>query len=94
MAPRQRVWTLVGTPPRRGSTSCLGQFATAFVVDRTDEPVTHPGLVRGAAAVKIHPTVTLFAAGKVETPGWSGPGVSGEAMLVAGRGFEPLTFGL
>ena len=32
--------------------------------------------------------------GKVETPGWSGPGVSGEAMLVAGRGFEPLTFGL
>ena len=32
--------------------------------------------------------------GKRRTPGWSGPGVQVDAKLVAGRGFEPLTFGL
>jgi hypothetical protein len=27
-------------------------------------------------------------------PGWSGPGFRVDSVLVAGRGFEPLTFGL
>ena len=31
---------------------------------------------------------------KRKNPGWSGPGVLVECDLVAGRGFEPLTFGL
>ncbi|MEA2619518.1 MAG: hypothetical protein QOC97_291, partial [Chloroflexota bacterium] len=29
-----------------------------------------------------------------KNPGWSGPGFKVNAVLVAGRGFEPLTFGL
>ena len=31
---------------------------------------------------------------KRKNPGWSGPGFKVYAVLVAGRGFEPLTFGL
>ena len=72
----------------RGASSSSSRYRQAAPMRRARPTagIERGRLTHGAAPDRIE--------GKRRTPGWSGPGVQVEAVLVAGRGFEPLTFGL
>ena len=86
--------TTPGSSPRRRHE--LGHPQPQVIIDPqtgTSEPAPWTIDQRSDLAAAGTLTDRRVARGQGRTPGWSGPGVQ-EKALVAGTGFEPVTFGL